>query len=311
MTRTDQEALPKLTEEAIKRLISAPIETRMWNGTYMRSVAKAEFARHSFELEVNVTHPLLKELSGRESDDVVLRLWKSSAGYSIPVPSELQAKISAMVSAATMTDISAAETAHTLHVSINETYRQMGWNEGESSDEAPVESAEELVVKAADLMIRAAVLLGRIAPAELASLDAKSGLKLVGGLSSAVHGAAAINPEVLEYLDSAPAAGFVLKPAPSRDLNELNRRLTIADEAFAEYNFGEEYSVVTLAGWDTTDMDDLRKIVYANVDANPDADSSRLSFHARFKGGALSDICIQDMRQDADVPARRCETQRG
>jgi hypothetical protein len=91
-----------LTPQAINRLIEAPIKVSLWNGCFNRAMATAEFAKHRFELAVEVTHPLLHWQCGDKNETSLVK-WKSHEGMPVEIPESLNAKIALMVAAATMT----------------------------------------------------------------------------------------------------------------------------------------------------------------------------------------------------------------
>ena len=78
-----------LTTEAIKRLVSAPVEVKLWNGCYNTASVKATFARYSYELTVQVTHPLLAWQCG-DKNEASLFFWQSCNGRQIEIPAELR-----------------------------------------------------------------------------------------------------------------------------------------------------------------------------------------------------------------------------
>ena len=92
-----------LTTEAIKRLVSAPVEVKLWNGCYNTASVKATFARYSYELTVQVTHPLLAWQCG-DKNEASLFFWQSCNGRQIEIPAELRHKIGEMRVAATMNE---------------------------------------------------------------------------------------------------------------------------------------------------------------------------------------------------------------
>lgn len=116
---------PTLTKEAINRLQAAPVEVRLWNGCFNIARVKADFARHSFELAVEVTHPLLQWPCGNKSN-VTLMLRKANSGHPLDIPEGLLAKISEMKTAATMADIDAAKIDRKFRASVAHTMCELG-----------------------------------------------------------------------------------------------------------------------------------------------------------------------------------------
>ncbi|ART57084.1 hypothetical protein CBP36_19450 (plasmid) [Acidovorax carolinensis] len=94
---------PSITTEAIKRLQDAPVAVRLFNGCFQVATSRVEFARHAFELTVEVTHPFLHWQCG-DKKGVSLVAWKSSRGVNIEVPAELSDKLNAMKAVAMMSD---------------------------------------------------------------------------------------------------------------------------------------------------------------------------------------------------------------
>lgn len=117
----------KFTKEALKRLNDAPINIRLMNGCFNRAEAVAEFARHRFELIVDVTHPVLHWQCG-DRNGVRLYLMKGNCGHRIDMPDSLQEKVSEMQKAATMSDSEAREiSTRNAELFIN-SLAEMGFN---------------------------------------------------------------------------------------------------------------------------------------------------------------------------------------
>jgi hypothetical protein len=69
--------------------------------------------------------------------------------------------------------------------------------------------------------------------------------------------------------------------------SDLASRQAAADQAFESYDFGSEVEVVDHDNWNTEDLNDLTKIVYASYSGDaPDLDTHKLSFHVRFTPGS-------------------------
>jgi hypothetical protein len=95
----------ELTKEAIKRLNDSEIKVTLWNGSFNKAVAVAEFSTHRFELTVEKSHPSLDWMNGGKPKEAVELLYsKSSSGEFIDVPDSLQPLVEKMKQAATMTD---------------------------------------------------------------------------------------------------------------------------------------------------------------------------------------------------------------
>lgn len=79
--------------------------------------------------------------------------------------------------------------------------------------------------------------------------------------------------------------------------------IAMAEDALASFNFGDDIEIVGQDGWDTTDPRDLTKIVYAQaLDADPESDSEKISFHVRFhENGALDEVYALAMRTGSEV----------
>lgn len=84
----------------------------------------------------------------------------------------------------------------------------------------------------------------------------------------------------------------------------LDERVELADEAFEAYNFGESVHVVEYDHWDTSDPNDLTRIVYVEAPegASPETPSDKISFHVHFSpSGRLMEAYALDMRTGSDV----------
>lgn len=84
-------------------------------------------------------------------------------------------------------------------------------------------------------------------------------------------------------------------PATSREV--------IADEMFANYEFGDGVVVVETDNWDTNDKDDFTKIAYVSyADDMPNTESHRISFHVRFtSGGAVDEVYALEMNHGQEI----------
>ncbi len=93
-----------ITKQAINRLKAAPIEVRLWNGCFNKAKVITNYSNNkSYELTVEVTHPLLEWQCGVHNE-VVLTLWKGCTGHRCEIPEELNSLIEEMKSCATMQD---------------------------------------------------------------------------------------------------------------------------------------------------------------------------------------------------------------
>lgn len=105
---------------------------------------------------------------------------------------------------------------------------------------------------------------------------------------------------------------------PSHLPPPLSRRLQMAQEAFADYDFGS-IEIVGDAGWDSSDSNDLTLIAYGTEpqpfagdpdvpdrEYAPDQESFRISFHVRFdKAGRLEEVCALDMKSGGELGSPR------
>ena len=91
-----------LTRQAVARLCSAPVETRVINGTFKRATVVAKFSRYTLEMRFSLSNPALEWASG-PINYLEFVLWKGSEGCFIPVPSELMPLVSSLRKAAEMT----------------------------------------------------------------------------------------------------------------------------------------------------------------------------------------------------------------
>jgi hypothetical protein len=95
--------LDKLSKHAVKRLLEAPVQVNLWNGSFKRAKVVATMSKYMVEVSVDVSHPLLEWVSGLR-DDVDVTLRKSHNGYPVPLPKELYRLVENLRKAATMTD---------------------------------------------------------------------------------------------------------------------------------------------------------------------------------------------------------------
>jgi hypothetical protein len=94
---------PDLTNEAIRRLQASPIEVKLINGAYQRATAVAQFARHRFELSVEVTHPSMEWQCGAHNE-INLTVWTGCNGAYKHIEDTLWPLVETMKQKATMTD---------------------------------------------------------------------------------------------------------------------------------------------------------------------------------------------------------------
>lgn len=99
-----------------------------------------------------------------------------------------------------------------------------------------------------------------------------------------------------------------LKHAVAEFFNQgkVHDRRLLADRAFEEFNFGEGVTVVNHDNWNTDDKDNYTKIVYVAYSEDPaDADSHKVSFHARFDAnGRLDDVYALEMEHGNEIGCR-------
>lgn len=83
-------------------------------------------------------------------------------------------------------------------------------------------------------------------------------------------------------------------------------RESLADDVFSAYLFGDDVTVETHNSWNTDDPNDWTKIVYVTyADNDPQADSSKISFHVRFApDGKIEDAYGLDMARGNDIGRR-------
>jgi len=117
---------PKLTKEAIKRLYASPVHVRLWNGCFNRAIATANFARHRFELSVEVTHPFLKWQCGNK-DEVCITHWTNGGtGHHIDIPDELLDLVHTLKIKATMSDEKAMELSKGNYQAFSKSLSELG-----------------------------------------------------------------------------------------------------------------------------------------------------------------------------------------
>ena len=100
--------MEKLTKQALTRLQEAPVKVKLWNGCFNTASVEAKFSRYSIELRVEATNPLLEWQCGNKNE-VTLVYWKSCEGQRIEIPTELNALVEKLRSAATMSNEEAAK----------------------------------------------------------------------------------------------------------------------------------------------------------------------------------------------------------
>lgn len=115
---------PKLTKEAIKRLYASPVHVQLWNGCFNRATATANFARHRFELRVDVTHPFLKWQCGTK-DEVCLIHW--STGHHIDIPDELYELVHTLTIEASMSDEEAMKLSEKNYQALSKSLSELGF----------------------------------------------------------------------------------------------------------------------------------------------------------------------------------------
>lgn len=115
----------QITTEGINRLKAAVIEVTLWNGAYHVATAKAEFAKHRYELRVTVTHPYLVWACG---DQKGVELWKveGSRVLAIEMSSELAPLVLDMQAKATMSNEEALRQSNSLSDAHNRTLLELG-----------------------------------------------------------------------------------------------------------------------------------------------------------------------------------------
>lgn len=88
--------------------------------------------------------------------------------------------------------------------------------------------------------------------------------------------------------------------------NVLTVRTHLAEDEVESYDFGDGVTVVAQDGWDTSDLDDLTKIVYVAFDDDKaEDDSHKVSFHVRFDAaGAVDDVYALEMAHGNDIGSR-------
>lgn len=89
-------------------------------------------------------------------------------------------------------------------------------------------------------------------------------------------------------------------------MNQLNDRISAADDIFSQYDFGDGVTCEESDNWNHDDMSDLNRIVYVSYDDDPeDADTHKASFHVRFDDhGRVEDAYALDMEKGNEIGAR-------
>lgn len=109
----------------LEALIAAPVSVTTWNGTFQRAKAEVVTSTGGFKLEVDVTHPLVREYSGKPAMAASLVDWRLGRGMAVLIPEALQPKVEEMVRLATLTDAEAKELRSQLDEAMAEFRRQM------------------------------------------------------------------------------------------------------------------------------------------------------------------------------------------
>lgn len=94
----------ELSKEAIRRLLAADIEVSIMGGCYQRATVRAVFYHHTFELTVDVTHPLLVWQCGNHDGVHLIKHEKNGRSVEVTVVKALQDKVAQMQQAAIMSD---------------------------------------------------------------------------------------------------------------------------------------------------------------------------------------------------------------
>ena len=108
----------------------------------------------------------------------------------------------------------------------------------------------------------------------------------------------------LALWEDSPVLPHANKISKATTVVAVASRSDIADAEFERYDFGPDVTVLQSDNWDTSDKDDLTKIVYIEGDSQ-DEDSERISFHVRFNpDGTVDDAYGLLMRNGADIGNR-------
>ena len=116
-----------LSKYEISQLKIATPEVRLWNGSFNRVRATVEFDGHSFELTVDVTHPLLLEYAGSEPQLVELVRLAGCRAHRIEVPAELLPLVESMRCKGEMSAETAQNTLNAFRASLGASHREMGF----------------------------------------------------------------------------------------------------------------------------------------------------------------------------------------
>lgn len=117
-----------LTKKHIQKLLAAPVDVSLWNGTFNRVVVEAICNQRKFRIEVDVTHPLL--LWNRSThEQFKIKIIDNHAVYSdtdINLQKEIQDIIENMVNTGKMSDEMAQGLSLILKDSYQEFCKEMG-----------------------------------------------------------------------------------------------------------------------------------------------------------------------------------------
>lgn len=115
-----------LTKQTVLRLYLATPDIRLINGVFNEVSAIAKFERHSYELRVKVTHPLMAPYAGSVPHEVVFMRWEGCNGKIQEVPAELFDLVSTLRARGTMTDANAQKLRDSFVGSMNNAFEELG-----------------------------------------------------------------------------------------------------------------------------------------------------------------------------------------
>jgi hypothetical protein len=115
----------KLTPATLKKFNEAPIKVSLWNGNFNKAVVEVVNNKIKYVLEVEDTHPILKQFSCVKEEKVSLWVWGTThTGFLDNAPlEELSSVLQKMREAVKMTDEYASEVYANNLASLTEFYK--------------------------------------------------------------------------------------------------------------------------------------------------------------------------------------------
>lgn len=119
-----------ITKQLYNRFVEAPIEVRTINGSFQRATKTVTYANgHSWEIGVNVSHPLLNEFVSTKRERWLTEPTSKNSAivYYDELPEELMPMFEELVEAATISDETAKALRETLINSLMKLQQEMAF----------------------------------------------------------------------------------------------------------------------------------------------------------------------------------------